>query len=105
MVVKVDHSFALLSNTSLSMVRVLPAATDTFVTLFIEAPIVSVIVVDDGSKDLTDIRAKESGAIVVRHRFNQGYDAALQSGFQKAEFSLDWLDRISLERGLQWWTL
>ena len=23
----------------------------------------------------------------------------------KAELFLDWLDRISLERGLQWWTL
>ena len=45
MVVKVDHSSALLSNTSFCMVRVLPAATETLVTLFIAAPIVSVIVV------------------------------------------------------------
>jgi glycosyltransferase involved in cell wall biosynthesis len=42
------------------------------------------IVVDDGSTDATSEVAFEAGAIVVRHRVNQGYDAALNSGFARA---------------------
>jgi glycosyltransferase involved in cell wall biosynthesis len=42
------------------------------------------IVVDDGSADNTAILAEQSGAIVVVHEANQGYDAALNSGFNKA---------------------
>lgn len=42
------------------------------------------IVVDDGSSDDTSEAASSSGAIVVRHPKNLGYDAALNSGFEKA---------------------
>jgi glycosyltransferase involved in cell wall biosynthesis len=42
------------------------------------------IVVDDGSTDNTVEFALKAGAIVVAHEINQGYDAALSSGFKKA---------------------
>ena len=43
------------------------------------------IVIDDASRDETGRQAAAAGAIVVRHEENRGYDAALQSGFRKAE--------------------
>lgn len=42
------------------------------------------IVVDDGSTDATADLALHSGAVVVSHEKNRGYDAALNSGFEKA---------------------
>ncbi|WP_082071281.1 glycosyltransferase family 2 protein [Pseudomonas tussilaginis] len=42
-----------------------------------------VIVVNDGSTDATADVARDAGAIVVNHESNQGYDAALSSGFAK----------------------
>jgi glycosyltransferase involved in cell wall biosynthesis len=42
------------------------------------------IVVDDGSIDNTAELALKSGAVVVAHKINRGYDAALSSGFKKA---------------------
>lgn len=42
------------------------------------------IVVDDGSTDNTAELAKRAGAVVVSHKSNLGYDAALNSGFEKA---------------------
>ena len=45
----------------------------------------SLIVVDDGSTDHTDQLAGEAGAQIVRHDHHRGYDAALQSGFEKAD--------------------
>lgn len=42
------------------------------------------IVVDDGSTDSTSVLARKSGAVVVVHEVNLGYDAALNSGFKKA---------------------
>jgi glycosyltransferase involved in cell wall biosynthesis len=42
------------------------------------------IVVDDGSTDDTAELAKQAGAVVVSHERNRGYDAALNSGFEKA---------------------
>jgi len=44
----------------------------------------SVIVVDDGSSDGTGARARDAGAVVVRHEVNQGKGAALQTGFDEA---------------------
>ena len=44
----------------------------------------TVIVVDDGSTDDTGGIARTFGAEVVRHTKNLGYDAALQSGFERA---------------------
>lgn len=42
------------------------------------------IVVDDGSSDGTGNIARKAGAEVATHSSNKGYDAALQSGFEKA---------------------
>jgi glycosyltransferase involved in cell wall biosynthesis len=42
------------------------------------------IVVDDGSGDETFNRATSSGASVVRHAVNLGYDQAINSGFKRA---------------------
>ena len=44
-----------------------------------------VVVVDDGSTDDTGRIAAESGAVVVQHTVNCGYDCALNSGFEKAK--------------------
>ncbi len=43
------------------------------------------IVVNDGSTDNTQTIAFQSGAIIVNHINNQGYDNALNSGFIEAE--------------------
>jgi len=43
------------------------------------------IVIDDGSTDQTSKIASNSGAEVVRHTTNLGYDSALNSGFQHAQ--------------------
>jgi len=49
-----------------------------------------VIVVDDCSSDGTGDIAAKSGATVVQHAANRGYDGALQSGFEKAmELGID----------------
>ncbi len=42
------------------------------------------IVVNDNSKDDTSHLAEISGAIVINHSENKGYDEAINSGFQKA---------------------
>ncbi len=42
------------------------------------------IVVNDGSVDETGELAQSAGAIVVTHKVNKGYDAALASRLQKA---------------------
>lgn len=43
-----------------------------------------VIVVDDASTDNTRLAAKGAGAVVVSHKENQGYDKALNTGFDAA---------------------
>lgn len=43
-----------------------------------------VVVVDDGSPDATAARAFEAGAVVIRHPFNLGQGAALQTGISYA---------------------
>jgi len=43
-----------------------------------------VIVVDDGSTDGTGERAREAGAVVVRHPYNKGNGAAVKSGVRRA---------------------
>lgn len=42
------------------------------------------IVVDDGSKDDTFIKALQAGANVYKHNINMGYEAALSTGFDVA---------------------
>jgi glycosyltransferase involved in cell wall biosynthesis len=44
----------------------------------------SVVVVDDGSRDQTHVRARAAGAFVVRHPINLGQGAALQTGIDFA---------------------
>jgi glycosyltransferase involved in cell wall biosynthesis len=44
----------------------------------------AILVVDDGSKDLTAELAKKAGAEVVSHPFNMGYGVALQTGYKYA---------------------
>ena len=46
----------------------------------------NIIVIDDASGDETSAVAKSAGAKVVRHPFNLGQGAALQTGF---EFAID----------------
>jgi glycosyltransferase involved in cell wall biosynthesis len=47
-------------------------------------PQADVLVVDDGSSDLTPARARAAGAIVASHPFNQGLGASLQTGYRYA---------------------
>ena len=42
---------------------------------------VEILVVDDGSTDRTHEQARAMGAVVLRHVFNLGYGAALQTGY------------------------
>ena len=44
-----------------------------------------VLVIDDGSTDRTATRAREAGAIVAVHPFNQGLGAALHTGYLYAQ--------------------
>ncbi|MDR0912632.1 MAG: glycosyltransferase [Methanobrevibacter sp.] len=44
-----------------------------------------IIVVDDGSHDKTSQIARESGAILIQHHYNQGKGAALQTGFKNSK--------------------
>ena len=43
-----------------------------------------VIVCDDGSSDKTEKKAKEKGAIIIKHKKNLGYGAAIISLFEEA---------------------
>ena len=43
-----------------------------------------IIVCDDGSSDFTSVIAEEMGAIVIKHKKNLGYGAAIRSLFLKA---------------------
>lgn len=45
---------------------------------------VDILVVDDGSSDLTLDLSKKKGALVISHPKNLGYEAALSSGFRVA---------------------
>jgi glycosyltransferase involved in cell wall biosynthesis len=47
-------------------------------------PYADILIVDDGSTDLTREAALEAGAKVISHPFNLGYGAALQTGYQYA---------------------
>lgn len=47
-------------------------------------PGLPVCVVDDGSRDATSAVARAAGARVLRHPFNLGYGAALQTGYKYA---------------------
>ena len=48
------------------------------------APWREIIVVDDGSTDATGARAREAGAVVIRHPYNKGNGAAVKTGARHA---------------------
>ena len=45
----------------------------------------NILVVDDGSKDATYEKAKETGVITLRHRLNRGKGAATKTGIEAAK--------------------
>jgi glycosyltransferase involved in cell wall biosynthesis len=49
-----------------------------------EVPEATILVVDDGSRDDTAGVAAAAGAVVLRHPFNLGYGAAIQTGYKYA---------------------
>jgi glycosyltransferase involved in cell wall biosynthesis len=50
-----------------------------------------VVVVDDGSTDKTALRAEDAGALVIRHEYNRGKGAALQTGLsQLLSLGFEW---------------
>jgi glycosyltransferase involved in cell wall biosynthesis len=59
------------------------------------APDFDVIVVDDGSTDRTELRAREAGATTIRLPFNLGIGGAVQTGFvYAAERGYDYMVQI-----------
>lgn len=79
------------SKTSIRSLLIIPAfneerslpgvLTDVRRTL----PSMEILVIDDGSSDNTTRVAREAGATVVRHPFNLGYGAAIQTGYKYAD--------------------
>ena len=60
-----------------------------------------VVVVDDGSDDMTAELADALGAMVVRHKENKGYGAALRTCFETAkELNADIM--VTLERNFDY---
>ena len=45
----------------------------------------NIIVVDDGSTDSTDLKAKEKDVVVLRHMLNRGKGAAVKTGIEAAK--------------------
>jgi glycosyltransferase involved in cell wall biosynthesis len=57
-----------------------------------------VLVVDDGSTDETAARAEAAGAKVLRHPFNLGYGAGLQTGYKYAlEVGAKWVVQMDAD--------
>ena len=56
------------------------------------------VVIDDGSRDATADVAAQAGARVLRHPFNLGYGAALQTGFKYAlEVDAPWVVQMDAD--------
>ena len=56
------------------------------------------VVIDDGSRDATADVAAAAGAVVLRHPFNLGYGAALQTGFKYAlEVGAPWVVQMDAD--------
>ena len=76
-----------MDRSRLAIAIVIPALNEAAtIKQVVEAvlPYGSCVVVDDGSTDDTASVARAAGATVVSHPKNQGYDAALDSGFRQA---------------------
>jgi glycosyltransferase involved in cell wall biosynthesis len=58
--------------------------TEVVAGLRAAAPWAEILVVDDGSRDLTAARAEAAGARVVRHPYNKGNGAAVKTGLREA---------------------
>jgi len=59
---------------------------------------VKLLVVDDGSKDITAEKARQAGAIVVSHNYNRGVGAAFKTGLEKAlELGADMMVNIDAD--------
>jgi glycosyltransferase involved in cell wall biosynthesis len=76
-----DSARILVIVPALDEVESLPHTLDR---LEADAPGLAVLVVDDGSQDGTSHVARDRGIPVVRHPFNLGVGAALQTGFRYA---------------------
>lgn len=50
-----------------------------------DAKYANIIVIDDGSDDNTQKRAQSEGVIVLRHKINRGYGAAVKTGIEAAK--------------------
>ena len=64
-------------NEAISLASLLPAINRLL-------PEAEMIVVDDGSSDLTETVALEAGATVVHHPYSQGNGAAVKTGARRA---------------------
>lgn len=77
-----------MTSSELTVVAVIPAyneaATVGSVVRSLAPYVRQVIVVDDCSTDETGNAARAAGATVVTHASNQGYDAAMNTGFAEA---------------------
>jgi glycosyltransferase involved in cell wall biosynthesis len=60
------------------------SVADVVSEVFAKLPGVSVLVVDDGSTDLTVVRARSAGATVISLPFNLGVGGAMRAGFKYA---------------------
>jgi len=47
-----------------------------------------ILVVDDGSKDRTAVRARQAGALVISMGENRGYGASIKAGMRQAKYPL-----------------
>jgi glycosyltransferase involved in cell wall biosynthesis len=66
-----------------------PAVADVVTALRRAACWKEILVIDDGSEDDTGVRAREAGAIVIRHPYNKGNGASLKTGIRHA--SGEWI--------------
>ena len=79
------------SKTSIRSLLIIPALNeertlpDVLADVRRTLPDLDVLVIDDGSRDNTAHAARMAGASVVRHPFNLGYGAAIQTGYKYAE--------------------
>jgi len=50
-------------------------------------PFLDLIVINDGSTDMTAAKAQSAGALVLSHPFNMGYGVSLQTGYKYAVYN------------------